>query len=691
MNESLCTHQAISTTASTNVKTEDPTMSLPATTRAFAIAVLILLGTADARAAGTLTPVNTPEQPIQIRDHHVNVVINNGFACTEVLQTFYNPNDVDLEAIYAFPVPTSASLSEVTIYIGEDEIQGEVLTKDEAERIYGEERDRGNDAGLAQKKEYDTFEFRVTPVRAQDETRLRFVYYQPLEIDTGIGRYVYPLEDGGTDECAKRFWLNNEVVEDMFSVDLELKFAYPLTDVRLPGFEAATTIDELDDGHYRVHVETQGAALNRDFVLYYRLQDNLPGRVELVAYRAETDKPGTFMLVVTPGLDLQPITEGADYLFVLDVSGSMQGKIQTLAHGVCEALGQMHDDDRFRIITFNSYATELTRGWLDGTTENVRSAIDRVATLSASGSTNMFAGVDLALQNLDDDRATSIVLVTDAVTNTGVVDPEAFYDLLGQYDIRLFGFLMGNNANWPLMRMICETTGGFYARVSNADDVIGQILLAKSKITYEALHDAELTIDGVKVFECSDRVIGKVYRGQQLVLFGRYAQGGVATVTLNARLTGEDRSYTTTFEFPDLDTDNPEIERLWALDRIEETQILQQAGLLLPSESENAIEDLGVAYQLVTDYTSMIVLPDDVFDEYGVERRNLWRTTIEHEAQARRAGQPVRYNRVDEAQPMFQHDAPAVGGGQGGGAISPVGLALLGLPLLVLRRRKVSR
>ncbi len=62
-------------------------------------------------------------------------------------------------------------------------------------------------------------------------------------------------------------------------------------------------------------------SLNRDFVFYYRLQDDLPGRVELVAYRADETKPGTFMLVVTPGLDLQPLNRGADYTFVLDVSG----------------------------------------------------------------------------------------------------------------------------------------------------------------------------------------------------------------------------------------------------------------------------------------------------------------------------------------------------------------------------------
>jgi len=46
---------------------------------------------------------------------------------------------------------------------------------------------------------------------------------------------------------------------------------------------------------------------------------------------------------------------------------------------------------------------------------------------------------------------------------------------------------MGNNANGPLIRTIAEGSGGFWTAVSNADDVVGQLVLAKSKIRYEAL------------------------------------------------------------------------------------------------------------------------------------------------------------------------------------------------------------
>jgi Ca-activated chloride channel homolog len=638
----------------------------------------LLVAAHSAFAGGTLTPTGSAQQPIKIRDHQVNVTINNGFAQTEVLQTFFNPNTADLEAIYAFPVPKTASLSEVTITTGEKTLQGEVLPKQEAETVYEEEKKAGNDAGLAKKNSFLTYEFRVAPVRANSEVKLRFVYYQPLEIDTGVGRYVYPLEEGGTDDVAKSFWTTNSQVEGSFSVNVELKSAWPVSDVRVPGFEGAAVSQKLEAGHYKLTLDRPGAKLDRDFVFYYRLDENLPGRVEVIPYRASKDKPGTFMMVVTPGVDLKPITTGADYVYVLDVSGSMQGKIHTLANGVSQALGVMRAEDRFRIVTFNNSAREVL-DWTPATAENVQSAIALVKSLQPNGGTDVYDGLRVATQKLDADRATSVVLVTDGVTNQGIVDPAAFHKLLKQYDVRVFGFLMGNSANWPLMRVIADSTGGFYAGVSNDDDIVGQILLAKSKITFESMHDASFKFTGARIFDTTGDTPNKIYRGQQLVLFGRYEGAGKATVALKARLTGEDKTYTTTFEFPEVDTDNPEIERLWAMAQIEQIELKENTGAMPASESKDAIQNFGVTYQLVTDHTAMVVLDDATFAKRGIARNNQARTASERTAQSVRAQQPAKNYQVDASNPTYTAPAPHVsrGGGGGGGAIDGRTLAVM--------------
>lgn len=660
------------------------------------ITILILLAAPALFAAGTLTAVTSGNAPIQIKEHVVNVVIDNGFARTEVLQTFFNPNDKDLEAVYSFPVPASASLAEVTIQNRERTLNGEVIAAEEAKKVYADERAAGNDAGLGEcsctkKKdevEYNSYKFSVSPVRAKSETKIRFVYYQPLTIDSGMGRYVYPLQEGGTEEAAKNFWTRNPTVEQHFAINVELRSGWPVDEVRMPGADDAK-VTKLADGHYKVAVDRAATSLDHDVVFYYRLAENLPGRVELMTYKPKADQPGTFMLTVTPGEDLAPIgepsaaskasamtysesvtvnaTAGADYVFVLDVSGSMESKLPTLARGVQQALTHFRNGDRFRIFVFSGRARELTNGFVNANPQSVAEWSANVQSLRTEGGTNVYAGLEAGLHAVEADRATSILMVTDGVTNEGIVDPKEFYSLLKKYDVRVFGFLMGNNANWPLMRLIAETSGGFYDAVSNDGDIVGAILLAKSKIVSEAMHDAKLTIDGVKTFDRTDDVIGKIYRGQQLVIFGRYDKGGPANVTLAAKMTGPDATYTTRFDFPDVSTDYPELERMWAMAGIERVVMKETAGFASPDDAKKSIRDLGIKYQLVTDYTSMIVLSDGDFVKRGIERTNAARIAVEEQARASR-GAP-RSTRVDGSRPMFNGPAATT---KGGGAVDPI-------------------
>jgi len=677
-----------------------PMPTLPSFTRirrtarwlaALALCMPLGLASGHAQAAGTLTPVGSSEAPIEIIDHQVDVVIQNGFARTQVSQTFHNSNSYPVEAIYSFPIPESASLAEVTLQIGEDRIDGEVVPQQQAQRIYEEERSKGNDAGLATQNEYKTFDFAVSRVLPNRDVQMRFVYYQPLSIDTGIGRYVYPLEDGGTDDRAAQFWIPNEKVAGNFSVDVEIKSAWPIADVRVPGLESRASIKRVSEERFEVSLNATQAELSRDFVLYYRLADDLPGRVEVIPYRADPTKPGTFMAVVTPGIDLRELDRGADYVFVLDTSGSMAGKLATLTAGVERSLRQMKPEDRFRVLEFSTTTRDVLGGWWNADSDSVERAAERLRSLQADGGTNIYDALQLATGDLDADRATSVVLVTDGVTNTGVVDPKQFRALLKQLDIRVFGFLMGNSANWPLMQTISDASGGFYATVSNADDIIGQILLAKSKMTHEALHDASFDLRGSRTSDVTGLEVGKIYRGQQLVLFGRYHEAGPATLELRATLTGEDKTYTTEFEFPERDTENPELERLWALAMIQDLQLAADLGQIDSSEADDAVRDLGVQYQVVTEETAMLVLSDTTFEDRGIERRNRARVERERSAQAARSTAPTTNRRVDASKPTYSTPAPRLRGGGGGGAIDPVsGLFVLALGASACMSRRRS-
>ncbi len=605
-----------------------------------------------ASAAGLLKPVSGSASLVQMKSHEVNVTINNGFAKTEVDQIFVNTGNVDVEAVYSFPVPRQASLSEVSLWIDGQEVVGEVMEKQQAKKVYNEQKAKGNDTALAEKNSYKTFDVRVSPVRAGRDTRIRLVYYQPVEIDLNIGRYVYHLEEGGFDKNQNAFWSVDDVVNETFNFNLKLKSAYPVKNVRVPDYEqqaviTKTTSKENNMGEvYDVHLSfPEGSTLSKDIVFYYRLKDTTPARVELVPYRDGED--GSFMVVVTPGGALERISEGTDWTFVLDVSGSMSGeKIYTLGEGVAKVINKMSPEDRFRVITFSSGAQDFSRGYRQATKGNIIKMAKNIKNLKTGGSTALFAGLEMAYKGMDHDRTTGIILVTDGVANDGPSKDMDIIELHRKYDVRLFTFVIGNSANRPLLDRLAKDSGGFAMDISCSDDIIGRILQAKAKIRHECLYNTELKFSGAKVKNLTPVYLGNLYKGQQVVVFGQYDEPGNVEIKLTGRIGGEQKTWTCRAILPENDTDNPEIERLWALSAINDVMaVIQEKGAR--KDLRGKVVKLGTDYSLVTDYTSMVVVKEIEMENMEIERKNADRVAKERRAQKAKQAQAVKNYRVD--------------------------------------------
>ncbi len=655
-------------------------------------------------AAGLMTASDSQHQPLKIKQHHVNVVIEDGYAITYVDQIFHNPNSTDLEAIYSFPVPEKASVSEFTYWIDDKPVTAEVVEKQKAREIYTEQKSKGNEVALTEKDEYRAFESWVYPVRNQQDVKIRLVYIQPVHVDNSIGRYVYPLEEGGVDEQKLAFWNYDVEVTEAFSFNMSLRSGYPLDGVRLPK-HPQVQVTSLSDQEWTASMTNQvvkmGAAeesavethgnnpavvqrLDQDIVVYWRLQQGLPGSIDMVSHKEPGSHRGTFMMTITPGDDLAPITEGKDWVFVLDLSGSMKGKYQSLVDGVKKGLDRLNPKDRFRIILFNNTSHEITNGYTIVTAETVRDYTQQLENIPPGGGTNLYAGLKKGINGLDSDRSSAIILVTDGVANVGTTEKKAFLKLLEQHDVRLFTFVMGNSANRPLLQGMSKISNGFSMNVSNSDDIMGKIILATGKLTHQAMHDIEVKVDGVKVKDISPANISSLYRGEQLIILGHYWGDGVADVAINGKISGQKQSYKTSVEFPAEMTSNPEIERLWAFATIEDLQN-QIDYLGEDADTKEAIVGIAKEYSLVTNYTSMLVLRDEVFAQYNIERNNSKRLAKENKARVQRENSAIKNHRQDTHKPAFKQNRayPKKSGGGNGGPWS----ILLLLPLLMAWRQ----
>ena len=678
-----------------------------------------------ASAAGLMAPTNSNLPNLEIREHHVDVVIEDGYAVTSIDQQFYNPNAETLEAVYSFPIPEKASVGEFTYWIDGKPVTGEVLEKEKARQVYEQEKSQGRETALTEQDGFHSFDSHVYPVLPQQNVRIRLVYIQPVHVDSGIGRYVYPLEEGGTDEEKLAFWTYNDEVTEAFSFDLKMRSSYPIDEFRLPqhgnagitqisaqewqvsmlnSTQVSAAVDVISEGEEDTATEfdpsQQNTAnnqivqrLDKDIVVYWRHQQGLPGSIDMITHKPEGSSRGTFMMSVTPGDDLSNIQGGRDWVFVLDLSGSMQGKYSSLVEGVNKGLKKLRPDDRFRIVLFNNSTTDLTQGYIPVTEENIRRFSQLLENTTPSGGTNLYAGLERGIKGLDSDRPSAILLVTDGVANVGITEKKKFLNLLETNDVRLFSFVMGNSANRPLLEGMTKISNGFSMNISNSDDIVGQLVLAADKLNHEAYRDLQIDFDGVKVKDITPARIGSLYRGQQLIVFGHYwgsAEGNnIADVTIRGKVSDQEKVYKTRLEFPKTSELNPEIERLWAYATIEDLQNrIDYLGV--DSDSEQAIVDLAIEYGLVTNYTSMVIVREEVFENYGIDRTNAERVAKEQQARETREGKDVRDNRVDRQPAFNQPRAYPNSGGGGSGSLGPWTLALL-LPLLILRWKAMRK
>src|SRR5205809_3150743 len=104
--------------------------------------LLLLVLPAAARAQGLILPRPRPDLPrlpaLSVKRHRVQVTLNAGTARTEVEQVFVNPTDRVLEGTYIFPLPEDAAVSQFRMTIDKEPVEGKVVDREEARRIYEE-------------------------------------------------------------------------------------------------------------------------------------------------------------------------------------------------------------------------------------------------------------------------------------------------------------------------------------------------------------------------------------------------------------------------------------------------------------------------------------------------------------------------------------------------------------------------
>ncbi len=337
------------------------------TIMAMAALVITAVSSKPARAAGLLIADGGFGGKLEILTHEVNVTINNGVAVTEVTQVFHNTENRQVEALYTFPVPKNASVSNFSMWINGKEMVGEVLEKQRAREIYDSYKKQRKDPGLLEQVNYKRFEMRIFPIPAGADQRVQIAYYQELDVDHDEVTYVYPLATVTQGRM-------DSVTTGRFAFQLEAKSAIPITVLESPSHGRDMATVDHSDTYKMASLEQKSGSLADDVVIHYGLNRPQSG-IDMLTSRTPGED-GFFYMTVTAGKELEKQNLGMDYVFLLDVSGSMaaDNKLPVSRRSMDAFIHALDQKDRFEVMTFNVQPRTIFNELREASDENKTTA-----------------------------------------------------------------------------------------------------------------------------------------------------------------------------------------------------------------------------------------------------------------------------------------------------------------------------
>lgn len=529
------------------------------------------------------TPVRMPcGARIERRSSATRVTLADRVLRYEVTEVFRNEGNGVGEADFIFPLPAGAAFEDLKLSINGEMVSGETLGADQARGVYEDIVRRMRDPALVEWMGSGMLRARIFPIQPGEDKKI-IVRYQSVATREGDALRIDGRRGGD------------------FTLQYARSNAY--------GEPSSPThvLRVRDDGSQRL-VEAPGATSDVTVLLPLR-RANAAGLTVLT--NATAGESGFAMLTVSPPTTVARITP-RDLTFVLDVSGSMQGRKLEQAKAAGQSLlTSLRPADRFRLIDFSTDVRAFHSGWLPATADNVRDARRYLDALRADGSTNISEALISALADntRGSERLPLVVFVTDGEPTVGERSPDAIAALGARLrgSARVFTVGVGTGVNASLIEQLALQGHGTAQFVRDEESVESAVSLLARRLSEPVLTDVRLSASGVRLSRILPNGPIDVFAGQDLVVLARYDGTGDAIVKLEGQSPSGPVTWTTRAHFTDDTKSNPFVARLWAAQRIGwlAAEKRRSGGT---SELDGEIRALGERYGIPTEFSSYLVV-----------------------------------------------------------------------------------
>ena len=562
----------------------------------------------------------------------VRATLSGNVSRVEVRQTFTNPYDKPLEAVYQFPLPEDAAVDDMEIQIGNLIVRGLIKERQEAKKTYEAAKRAGKTAALLEQERPNLFTQSLANIVPGETIEVVIRYTDSLTFEGGDYEFAFPMvvgpryipgkpvdAAGNTDRVADAAKVTPPMLPPEvrsghdINVTVAIDAGVSVRQVRSPSHAIKTT---RDGARVQVQLVNQKTVPNKDMILRYQVAGK---KTQATVLTQADERGGHFAVYLIPAVRYQAKQiVPKDVVFLIDTSGSQAGPpIQQSKELMRQFLNRLNPKDTFSIINFSNTTSRLSAQPLLNTAENRQKALEYINLLQADGGTELMNGIETAMNfpAAPAGRLRSIVMLTDGL----IGDDEAVVGMVRdriQPGNRVYTFGVGASTNRFLIERLAEVGRGKAEVLPPAESATQVAERFTQNISNPVVTNLEVTWLGQgKTAEIYPKRAPDLFANQPLVLHGRKADAKGGKLQIAGILAGGKR-YREVLELDfEPERGNVAIAQLWGRARIKELMNQLYVKELYGKETKAGIEAVtqtALAYRLLSKYTAFVAVTEAV-------------------------------------------------------------------------------
>jgi Ca-activated chloride channel family protein len=562
---------------------------------------------------------------LPLKSTHAEVHISGVIADVNVTQVYKNEGKKPIEAIYVFPASTKAAVYGMKMTIGERTITANIREREQARHEYNQAKQAGKSASLLEQHRPNVFQMNVANILPSDVIKVELKYTELIVPTDKVYEFVYPtvvgpryVDQQSDGAGSAETWTSNPYLRQgepptyMFNMAVHIAAGLPIKDIACASHK--TRIDYKGPSFATINLDpSENQSGNRDFILKYRLAGDKI-QTGLLLFEGKDEK--FFLLMMQPPKKvIKSQIPPREYIFIVDVSGSMHGFPLNISKKLLKDLiGNLRPTDRFNVLLFAGGSQLMAEQSLPATSQNITRAINTIEGQRGGGGTRLLPALQRALSlSKTEGFSRSIVIATD-----GYVSVEAkVFDLMRKNlgDANMFAFGIGSSVNRHLIEGMARIGMGEPFVITKPDQALITAKKFRKLIESPVLTGIKVDFGKFKAYDVEPPSIPDVLADRPVIVFGKWRGSPRGTISLQG-YTGKHRllkkidvSKTKALE------SNSALRYLWARHRI---ALLDDYNRLnKQDERVKEVTNLGLTYNLLTAYTSFVAVDTKVRVEDG--------------------------------------------------------------------------